>query len=264
MSTSDLFRHSPSNYQAIADRNVPERSSSPLSANDLARRLRSAFTPPRSRREKLLADELRPRSATASPCVGPSTSSELLSGMPPRHKTVSCGDIGRLENIFEPRLAPYTPPLKVRRGLDVSDHRSLSDEQIERLETRLFEPRDAACTPPLRRKVFACNSSAPHRQLSAQSSVSSTDGNPADEPGESRSESPFCCALSVFVFPLCLCQRCTFRLASHRSIFLLVLKHVRPLRAVFVFVFLCGSDFAASAQTLSSVLSIPTTATDMR
>ena len=118
------------------------RSTSSLTA-DLARRFRGAFANPRQRPSTVDGAKLqRSRSATASP-----------SGMPAVvGTTASCGDLRRLEDVFEPRLAPYTPPLRLRSSSSTESFsgRRLSDVEISALEKMVFEPRDATCTPPLR------------------------------------------------------------------------------------------------------------------
>lgn len=139
---------------------VRSRSASSITES-VARRVRCAIANPRlSRRSAGMSTAdgekvQRSRSATASPS---GACSPVAVGT-----TASCGDLRRLEEVFEPRLAPYTPPLRLRSGLSSSNESfngpsrggSLSEGEIEALERMIFEPRDATCTPPLRRRPLS-------------------------------------------------------------------------------------------------------------
>ena len=139
------------------------------SLSEIKRRLRSMVTPPRLqlpsvRRTRKSEDgrERQSRSVTSSPDVyslsaatdGPRGRVQLANAT-----SQSCDDIRRLESIFEPRLAPYTPPVRLGMSPQLSssgvfrtftpDLVVSEEKERHRLEAHLFEPRDVICTPPL-------------------------------------------------------------------------------------------------------------------
>ena len=113
-------------------------------SSDFARRLKSLLTPPRSRRS--------PNDAGSDGCA--SSSGRLT-------QSRSCDNIGRLEVIFEPRMAPYTPPINLRRSEDSDSNSSIPQEKLEKLEHSLFEPRNSPCTPPLVRRRARSDPTSP-------------------------------------------------------------------------------------------------------
>eukprot|EP00117_Sycon_ciliatum_P026811 scpid48080/ scgid21918/ len=138
------------------------RSASFTTTSDLARRLRSLLTPPRTRR----SPDCTSSSARSSPThlsratiatSAPATRKTVMGWDVPAKKSLkqcrSCDDVGRLEHIFEPRMAPYTPPNNVFSKPNSEDASPIEQQRLEKLEFTLFEPRNAPCTPPLVRRV---------------------------------------------------------------------------------------------------------------
>ena len=201
-SKSEEMDSSPSDQATLFE----SRSASFTTTSDLARRLRSLLTPPRTRR----SPDCTSSSARSSPThlsratiatSAPATRKTVMGWDVPAKKSLkqcrSCDDVGRLEHIFEPRMAPYTPPNNVFSKPNSEDASPIEQQRLEKLEFTLFEPRNAPCTPPLVRRVANSDGlSSSHSDLTVRP-ASVTDEPTQQQPisGEFSSESLSCTKL---------------------------------------------------------------------